>query len=151
MITKFKSCRGQTVIEFALIMILVFILIFGIIEFSIIMYDKVVLTNASREGARAGVVFRADSTTGAYSPLTEAEIRTVVGNYAQSRLFTFGAPFNANTDVIIQRSGTPPSQGGTTGQLDVTVNFQYRYLVLSRLTGAANTLALQARTIMRME
>jgi Flp pilus assembly protein TadG len=32
-------------------------LLFGIIEFGIILYDKAMITNASREGARAGIVY----------------------------------------------------------------------------------------------
>ena len=55
---KIKSENGASAVEFALVMPLLFVLIFGIIEFGIFLYDKAVITNASREGARAGVVAR---------------------------------------------------------------------------------------------
>ena len=43
--------------EFAIIAPLLFIILFGIIEFGILIYNKAMITNASREGARAGIVF----------------------------------------------------------------------------------------------
>ena len=49
-------------------------LLFGIIEFGIILYDKAMITNASREGARAGIVFDPDGISDSY-------IREVVKTY----------------------------------------------------------------------
>ena len=49
--------RGAAAVEFAIIAPLLFTIIFGIIEFSLLFYDKAVITNASREGARFGIVF----------------------------------------------------------------------------------------------
>lgn len=144
-----KSSRGQVIIEFAFIVVLLFILILGIVEFGIILYDKSILTDACREGARAGVVFRADSSTFAYDPLTEAEIRTVIDNYVQNRLVTFGAPFNATTDVIIAWDPYPPTHGG---ELDVQVNFTYTFLSLPYLGNmGSDTMDLYARSVMRVE
>jgi Flp pilus assembly protein TadG len=51
-----RSYRGTAIVEFAIILPLLLVLLFGIIEFGIILYDKAVITNASREGARAGIV-----------------------------------------------------------------------------------------------
>ncbi len=160
MISKFKSSRGQTLIEFAFIITLLLVLILGIVEFSIIMYDKAMITRASREGARAGAVFRADSSAFNYSPLTEAEIRTVVSNYLQPGLLTFGTPFNAATGVTAMWSTdggatwatTLPSSHGNGERLRVDVAFTYTFLVLPRLAIiGGGTLNLAARTIMRME
>lgn len=160
MISNFKSDRGQTLIEFAFIITILLVLILGIVEFSIILYDKAMITRASREGARAGVVFRADPTTFDYSPLTAAEIRTVVSNHLQTGLLTFGTPFNAATGVTARWStdgGTTwttslPSSRGNGEQLRVDVAFTYTFLVLPRLAKiGGGTLNLTARTIMRME
>jgi len=149
MTEKSKSNRGQTLIEFALIIVLLFILILGIMEFGIILYDKSVLTDACREGARAGVVFRADPATFAYDPLTEAEIKTVIDNYIQKRLLTFGAPFDATNDVDITWDPNPPTHGG---EIDVRVNFTYSFLALPNLGNmGTGTLNLSARSVMRME
>ncbi len=55
---KIKSENGASAVEFALVLPLLLVLVFGIIEFSIFLYDKAVITNASREGAQAGDVAR---------------------------------------------------------------------------------------------
>ena len=49
---------GVAVIEFAIILPLLLVIIFGIIEFGLVLFNKQVITNASREGARAGIVAR---------------------------------------------------------------------------------------------
>ena len=53
---KFASQKGAAMVEFALILIPLLLITFGIIEFGMFMYNQQVLTNASREGARAGIV-----------------------------------------------------------------------------------------------
>jgi Flp pilus assembly protein TadG len=160
MIEKFKSSNGQTMVEFAFILVLLLILVLGIMEFAIVLYDKAVLTDGCREGARAGVVFRADSNTFDYSPLTAAEIRTIVGNYLQDRLVTFGTGFDASTDVTPQWSsdgGTTwnsilPTSPGSGDLLRVDVVFTYRFLGLPQLGALSGpTLGMAARSIMRME
>ena len=44
-------------VEFAIVLPLLLMLIFGMIEFSVMLYDKAMLTNATREGARFGILF----------------------------------------------------------------------------------------------
>ncbi len=143
------SSRGQTLIEFALIMVLLFISTLGIIEWGLVLYNKSVLTDACREGARAGIVFRTNSATSAYDPLSEAEIKTVIDNYVQNRLLTFGAPFDPATDVVIAWNPDPPVHGG---DLDVRVNFTYTFLALPNFGDmGTGTLNLAARSMVRME
>ena len=67
--------KGAAIVEFAIILPLLLLLIFGMIEFSLLMYNKAMITNASREGARRGIVYRVDPTTFNYSPLTNASDR----------------------------------------------------------------------------
>lgn len=140
-----KNKQGIASIEFAIILPILLILIFGIIELSLILYNKAMLTNASREGARAGIVYRADPTTGEYSPISDAEIRAVVNNYLANHLITFGGPKTATTTIT--RVGTSPG-----GQLTVSVTFGYRFLVLPNfISTAINPINLNAVTIMRLE
>ena len=75
-------------IEFALVSLLVLMpLLFGIIEFSLILYDQAMITNASREGSRAAIVYDEPRL-----PETGTDsITTVVNNYCQNRLITFGS------------------------------------------------------------
>ena len=50
--------KGAEIVEFALVLPLLLLILFGIMEFGIVFFDKAIITNASREGARAGVVSR---------------------------------------------------------------------------------------------
>jgi hypothetical protein len=50
------SCRGQTLIEFALIAPVLFILLFGIIDFGMVLDHRITLQHAVREGARYAAV-----------------------------------------------------------------------------------------------
>lgn len=51
--------RGATVVEFAVIVALLLVILFGILEFAFIFYQRHFIANAAREGMRIGV--RADN------------------------------------------------------------------------------------------
>ena len=133
---------------------MLFVFILGIMEGGIVLYNKGILTDACREGARAGVLFRVDETTYAYDPLTETEIRTVINNYLNGRLLTFGPAFNPNTDIHVSWAPDPPTHKG---KIDVQVHFIYTFMALPRLAAAVGgalgdgTLTISARSIMKME
>ena len=48
--------QGQALIEFALVVILLFMLLFGIIDFSRLFFAYATMSNGVREGARYGIV-----------------------------------------------------------------------------------------------
>ena len=52
-----RAARGQSLVEFALVMMPLFIILLGIIQFGFIFNAYVTITNASREGARIGTVY----------------------------------------------------------------------------------------------
>jgi Flp pilus assembly protein TadG len=129
---------GASAVEFAIVLPILVLLIFGIIEFSVALYDKAMITNASREGARAGIVFRVPS-------VTDGEIANVVNNYLGSSLITFGTPVAANTTVT--RYGYNPGD-----ELRVTVNYTYTFLLVpSFVTSLSGGILMTAETVMRME
>ena len=51
---KINNQNGAALVEFAIVLPVLLMLIFEMIEFSLLLYDKAMITNASREGARAG-------------------------------------------------------------------------------------------------
>ena len=55
---------GASAIEFAFLLPVLLLFLFGIIEFSVLFYNKAMITNASREGARAGINFDWDGSEG---------------------------------------------------------------------------------------
>jgi len=56
----FKREDGAALVEFALVISLLFLIIFGIIEFGRIFNAQITVTQAAREGARLGVVTSTD-------------------------------------------------------------------------------------------
>jgi len=136
-----KDQNGGAAVEFALILPLLIVLLFGIVEFGLLTYNKQIITNASREGARAGIVIR--------NPirLTDAQIQAVAIKYAQKYLVTFGSGTLSFNPAI-----TPPEprSGALLGtNLTFTVEYPYDFLVLSAFGFGQRTL--RAQTIMKME
>ena len=133
-----KHQRGATAVEFAIVFPLLILVMFGIIEFSIILYDKAMITNASREGARAGIVSQ--------SPRVDIPtIQGVVDNYCRLYLISFRS--GAAPVTIVARTG---STFGS--ELSVTVTYTYSFLALPQfVTGLVGPMNLTARTVMRME
>jgi len=147
MITRDQN--GGAAVEFALILPLLILLIFGIIEFGLLLYNEHILTNACREGARAGVVVRIPR-------VPNAEIITVVKDYAEKYLITFGADTLVDGDFTI----LPIDPGGIFDpvterctsfgcNLKVAVTYRYDFLVLSSL--GFGPIILNPVSIMRME
>ena len=133
---KLKTQKGAAAVEFAIILPVLLILLFGIIEFGIILYDKAMITNASREGARAGIVYS--------DPIIpDSDIKKVVKDYCSGHMITFGEDSIDDSDIPITRAGE---------NLTVTVTYQYNFLVLPDfVTGIVGNINLSAVTTMRME
>lgn len=136
-----KKISGNSMIEFALTLPILMLILVGIIEFGAITYNKAVITNASREGARYGIVFRTPS----YA--STSEIATYTENYCQGKLITFGST-PANVTVTVTQSSVTPTFGDT---LTVTVDFIYTDLVLHNFLNLGQSHQLQSSTTMTYE
>lgn len=123
--------------EFAIVLPVLVLLTFGLIEFGLLMYNQQVLTNAGREGARAGIVQKVPH-------VDAATITAVVQGYADSHLVGF--PKGPTTVTV-------PAICAAFGQdLSVTVQYNYTFLVAPKfITGVLNPLTLTAQTVMRCE
>ena len=133
-----KCQKGAAAVEFAIIAPLLFTIMFGIIEFGLLFYDKAVITNASREGARYGILW------GTNRP-SVAEIEAKVASYTTDRLITFGSAEPPTTTVV--------GIGGVAGEdLTVTVVYQNNFLLIPNFVDTLlGVTTLSARTIMRFE
>lgn len=56
MFKKYRNEKGQSLVEFALILPILLIIVFGIIDFGWLFYNQSSLNNCAREGARFAVV-----------------------------------------------------------------------------------------------
>jgi Flp pilus assembly protein TadG len=137
-----EKIRGAAAVEMTLLAPLLFMLLFGIVEMSLLLYNQAMITNACREGARFGILFNTDA-NGAYSPHSQGEVQTVVDNYLANHLIGFPAG-TAQTFV---------SGGGASGQpRTVRVEYPYNFLVLPGfVNNMAGSLQLSAEAVMRME
>ena len=160
---RFRNQRGAAVVEFALVVPLLLLVLFGIIEFSVLLYDKAMLTNASREGARAGIVFvpgRAATATTAEATaavsVINANIESAVIKYCKNNLISFKSGSNV---TVVPTWGDVDSNGKTWeagDSLEVSVTYDFNFLVFSGLVklfgGNLNEVFnLKAVTEMRLE
>jgi Flp pilus assembly protein TadG len=149
--------KGTAIVEFAIVLPLLLLLIFGMIEFSLLMYNKAMITNASREGARRGIVYRVDIGTSNYSPLTDGQIQAEVTNYLSNHLITFEDPPRPAETTIPPQVGNVPRTSGML--LSVIVSYDYQFLVFNVIAGLVGsggttipgTITLTSATQMRME
>ena len=105
-----RSCRrnrrGAAAVEFAVVSPVLFLLIFGMIEYGRMVMVQQVITNAAREGARKGVL---DGTT-------NSDVTTVVSNYLTS------ASISGATTTVTPTNPSNATYGGT---VTVTVSVPY--------------------------
>jgi hypothetical protein len=126
--------RGASAVEFAIVLPVLLLILFGIIEFGIILFDKAVITNASREAARERIDFKAPD---------ESVIKAkILENYG-SLPITFGAD-SITTDDISFSSATDSTNNSTF--VTATVQFHYDFLYLP-----IKSLNLTSATTMRQE
>ena len=142
-----RSEKGAAAVEAAIIMMLLLTLIFGIIETGLLLFDQQMLTNASREGARAGVVVGLGRSGGAAAEYL-AESANVAWNFCSAHLVSFGAQnLNVTASLLTDVDGSGgPSRGD---DLRVSLSYDYNFLVLSAL--GIGPVTLNAVSIMKLE
>jgi Flp pilus assembly protein TadG len=111
-----RNCRGQALVEFALILPLMMLLLLGILEMGRAWNVKQVLTDAAREGARLAVV--GDPTITLQSQV-DTRIKQVVSRAGlDSTQLTIGYPDGFKT--------------GTGNITTVQLSMPYRFVALHR-------------------
>jgi Flp pilus assembly protein TadG len=144
-----KEHKGGSAIEFALVLPVLLLFVFGIIEWGLYLFNNHVITNASREGARKGIVQ-------ASPRVSLADIETAVHNYSDSHLVSF-ADTKPSPVINISLDGsantTCPTGNGFGSYLAVEVRYDYTFLLLPSLTGGLlpQLKTITARTAMGCE
>jgi len=149
--TPWMSQKGAFAVEFAIVLPLLILLIFGMIEFGLYLFNRHIITNAAREGARAGIISRPDR-------LKNGEIETVVLNYSQQHLVTFGMDTLDTNHVTIKPIDDDISDGFVPEtdrcvvfgcDLEVKVDYTYDFLFLKTI--GIDTIDIQSVATMKME
>ena len=151
---KENNQKGAAAVEFAIIAIIFIILIFAIIEFGILMYNKQIITNAAREGARHGIVFRPEGARIPISDTTDQDtgqftkgIDTVVLSYCENFLISFGT---SEPEINISRAyddnGTEDIVSNTACELPedfliVELTYDYEFLFIPLATTELSSIA----------
>lgn len=127
---------GVAAAEFALLLPVLLLILFGIIEFGMIMYSREVVTNAAREGARAGIVQGPPKRT-------EGEIITIAQNYLTNTGIN-------SADVIFTVTGEGLVNPNN---LTVQATYPYNFLIpyIPTVVGIPNPLNIQTQVVMRHE
>jgi len=123
-----QSQKGSVLIEFALVLPIFLLILSGVITFSIALYNKTVLTMATREGARAGAIQNPNSSS-------SSRAQDAALNVCQNNLITFGD------------SMTPAITTTTSGDI-LTVNASINYTGLYLFSVV---FPISAETSMRLE
>lgn len=174
-IKKFiNNQKGVALVEFGLILPLLILLLFGIVEFGLLLFNKQVITNASREGARAGIVSRENRV---FDPDDgdQVNVRQVVIDWISSNLVTFGDTGPPDIQILIANAADLSTFSGDPDDLDsvdsidkddrcitfkcplaVKVTYYYDFLVLSNFWIPGTNIRfgqkkLEAVSIMKME
>jgi Flp pilus assembly protein TadG len=127
-----RSRRGASVVEFAIVAPLFFLLVFGMIEFGRMVMVQQVLTNASREGARRAVL----------SGVSDTDVEATVENYLAN------ASISGATVTVATQAPTPPDTAEAR-IVTVTIPFNQVSWLPTPIFLGSNTLS--ASTTMRRE
>ena len=137
MLTSTKDEKGSVAVEFAILLPLFIMFVWGAIEFGLAYYTQEVLTNATREGARAGIVQTLPKPT-------VAQIQAIVTSYVTNS----GVPIGSlNAPTVTGAGGVFPNP------LTVTATYNYTFPIVSMITAGAvpASITLTASTVMRHE
>lgn len=126
--------KGVAMIETALTLPLILLVLFGIFNFGFALYNKAVITNASREAARAGIVYTENVDD------IEGYAESIASDYCVGRLINFGGDNTCDATAQLD----------VDNNLVVTVSFDFNSIA-GGLVGLAKTMSMSSVTTMKSE
>jgi Flp pilus assembly protein TadG len=137
-----RDRKGQAVVEFALVLPVFLLLVFGAIEFGRAYYDLHLLTNAAREGARVGSL----------PDRLESDVQAAVTGF----LHDVGLSSGCTTATSVTDPAGAARAGGLVNAVEgdrvrVTVSYSFHVLSGRILPGFTGTVQLRGRCVFRHE
>lgn len=135
-----RDDRGAAAVEFALVVPVLLMVVFGIINYGVVFAQQISLNNAARQGVRFGVVDGRDCTQ--------------IQNETRDAVATLGMPA-ASPAVTITRNGSPapcprPCAGSAPGD-SIKVQLTYTSNLLVPMPPFPNSINLSGAGVMRCE
>lgn len=129
--TLLKNRKGQSLVETALVLPVILLLLTAIIDFGLLFNNYLIVSNASREGAR-----------GASLGNTNEQIINTINNVTTSL-----------DDTRLSITITPNQLTGRTSGMTVTVSVEYQYSMITPVIAAVipGPFDLETTTTMRCE
>jgi Flp pilus assembly protein TadG len=117
-----QSERGSVAVEFALLIPVLLLVLFGIINFGVLMYNQAVITNAAREGARWAAIHTTatygTTCSNSYS-LTPVDPCQTAYSYAYNNLISFGGNY------LLTATYSPSANFNSGTAQTVTIGYTY--------------------------
>ncbi len=149
---RIAATDGLAVVEFAIILSVFLMMLLGILEFGYDWYLKHALTNASRDGARYGVMFKTDTATNSQiypSQLPHGTWKTIQDVVKQE--LNGELPSAIASSVTVVPSGTAMTAPGPGAPLTVTVTATKNWSALGALIPSINNMTVAVQTTMNLE
>lgn len=149
-IRRRRVSRGQSLVEFALILPIMLMFLAGVIDLGRVFYATISLNNAAREGA-----FQASQTPTSYQPNQDCDtVASTTTNMIVCRIQfeAKSSPFSidANDITVTCNVGGCPKQAGSTVVVEVRGTFRLITPLLSIIFGSQD-LPMSAKAIAQME
>ena len=125
-----KNEKGQSLIEFSIILPLLLLLLMGILEFALMLNSYLSINNSAREGARLGIVDGSNS-----------EIKQLIANISPN--------LNAENLIVSITPLDGSRKSGDTLTVEVLYNYQVTIPIISNILN--DVVVLKAQTSMRIE
>ena len=125
-----KNQKGQSLVEFAIILPIILLLLMGIVEFGIMLNSYLTIQNVAREGARLGIVGGSD-----------LEINTLIKSISPNL-----TPADITVNIVPVEGSR---KSGDTLKVSITYNYHMTVPIISALFN--NVIVLKAQSSMRLE
>ena len=158
-LSGFFSCNfGGTIIEYAIVFPLVLLIILGTLEFSIVLYLRGTIEEATRSVARYAITGGSTSITDtrevSLEQMLKSKIEAIVFNPSNvivtSKIYDTYSSFNSNTGA--DASGTT-AFGGSNQIIRYTVNYTHEFLtpIAYLINGGSGTMQIQSTVFAKNE
>jgi Flp pilus assembly protein TadG len=147
-----RGQEGAAAVEFALCLPVLLLLIAGSVDFGHAYYMSQVISIASREGARYGVKYKVNSSTGL--PFAPSALTPSISDYVklpQTTGLGYAGLLGSDANLLVTPSGVGYTSNNPGDPLTVTVTADKHWFFLGGLLGFPNPQTLKASTTMVLE